>query len=134
VGQDGGVGAPLLLAGLVLSQVRLRIVVEYPTGVVRVTNSLVGLQLRQRGYPPSDVVGLDIRRVAGAERERPSDAWYLKLRLRTRTHTIGKYDDRTSALQAINWAWRCSAPATQPERGGRSRKRWRWRGNRCCAA
>jgi tetratricopeptide (TPR) repeat protein len=91
---------PLLLAGLVLSQVRLRIVVEYPTGVVRVTNSLVGLQLRQRGYPPSDVVGLDIQRVAGAERERPSDAWYLKLRLRTRTHTVGKYDDRASALRA----------------------------------
>jgi hypothetical protein len=91
---------PVLLAGLVLSQIRLRIVVEHPTGVVRVTNSLVGLRLRERGYPPSDVVGLDLHRVAGAERERASDTWYLKLQLRTRTHTVGKYDSQTSALRA----------------------------------
>jgi hypothetical protein len=91
---------PLLLAGLVLSQVRLRIVVEHPTGGVRVTNSLLGLRLHERGYPPSDVVGLDIQRVAGAERERPSDTWYLKLQLRTRTHTVGRYDSQVSALLA----------------------------------
>jgi hypothetical protein len=91
---------PLLLAGLVLSQIRLRIAVEHPTGVVRVTNSLLGLRLRERGYPPSDVVGLDIHRVAGAERERPSDTWYLKLQLRTRTHTVGRYDSHVSALLA----------------------------------
>jgi len=91
---------PLLLAGLVLSLVRLRIVVEHPTGAVRVTNSLLGLRLRERRYPPSDVVGLDIQRVAGAERERPSDTWYLKLQLRTRTHTVGRYDSQVSALLA----------------------------------
>jgi uncharacterized protein (DUF58 family) len=92
--------APLLLAGLVLSQVRLRIVVEHPTGAVRVTSSLPGLRLRERRHPPSDVVGLDIYRVAGAERERPSDTWYLKLQLRTRTHTVGRYDSQVSALLA----------------------------------
>jgi hypothetical protein len=92
--------APLLLAGLVLSQVRLRIVVEHSTGAVRVTSSLPGLRLRERRHPPSDVVGLDIYRVAGAERERPSDTWYLKLQLRTRTHTVGRYDSQVSALLA----------------------------------
>jgi hypothetical protein len=91
---------PLLLAGLVLSQVRLRIVVEHPAGTVCVTNSLLGLRLRQRRYPPSDVVGLDIHRVAGAERERPSDTWYLRLQLRTRTHTVGRYDSQVGALLA----------------------------------
>ena len=91
---------PLLLAGLVLSQIRLRIVVEHPTGVVCITNSLLGLRLRQRRHPPSDVVGLDIHRVAGAERERPSDTWYLRLQLRTRTHTVGRYDSQVSALLA----------------------------------
>ena len=91
---------PLLLAGLVLSRVRLRIAVEHPTGIVRVTDSLLGLRLRERDYPPSDVVGLDIHRVAGAERERPSDTWYLKLQLRTRTHTVGRYDSQISALLA----------------------------------
>jgi len=91
---------PLLLVGLVLLQTRLRIVVERPTGAVRVTNSLLGLKLHQRRYPPSDVAGLDLQRVAGDERERPSDTWYLRLQLRTRIHTIGKYDSRLEALEA----------------------------------
>ena len=103
---------PLLLAGLVLFQIRLRIVVEHHTGVLRVTNSLLGLKLRERQYPLFDVIGLDLRRVAGDERERPSDTWYLWLQLgatvrtfgktkpRTRTYAIGKYDSRLRALEA----------------------------------
>ena len=103
---------PLLLAGLVLLQTRLRIVVEHRTNVIRVTNSLLGLRLRERQYPLSDVIGLDLRRVAGDERERPSDTWYLRLRLnttvrtfgmvepRTRTYVIGRYDSRLGALEA----------------------------------
>lgn len=91
---------PPILAGLVLLQARLRIVVERPTGVVCVANLLFGLTLRERRYPPSDVVGLALQRVAGDERERPSDTWYLRLKLSTKTHTIGKYDSRLGALEA----------------------------------
>ena len=106
---------PLLLAGLVLSQVHLRIVVEHPTGTVRVTSSLPGLRLRERRHPPADVVGLDIHRVAGAERERPSDTWYLRLELRTRTHTVGRYDSHVSALLARREVDRAlEAPAQVP--------------------
>jgi hypothetical protein len=104
--------APLLLAGLVLLQIHLCIAAEHHTAVVRVTNSLLGLKLREHRYRPSDVVGLDIQRVAGDERERPSDTWYLRLQLyapvrtfgkakpRTRTYLIGKYDSRLRALKA----------------------------------
>jgi len=91
---------PLILAGLLLLQTRLHIIVERRTGVVRVANSWLGLMLRERQYPLSDVVGFDIQRVAGDERERPSDTWYLRLQLRTRTHIIGKYDSRLEALEA----------------------------------
>ena len=38
--------------------------------------------------------------MAGDERERPSDTWYLTLQLGTRVYTIGKYDSRSSALRA----------------------------------
>jgi len=103
---------PLLLAGWVLLQTHLRIVVEHHTGIVCVTSFLLGLKLRERRYPLSDVVGLDLQRVAGDERERPSDTWYLRLQLhitahtigkvkhRTRTYIIGKYDSRLGALKA----------------------------------
>jgi hypothetical protein len=103
---------PLLVAGLVLLQTLLCIAVEHHTGVVYVTESLLGLRLRERRYSPSDVVGLDLERVAGDERERPSDTWYLRLQLhttirtfgkvkaRTRTYIIGKYDSQLGALKA----------------------------------
>ena len=91
---------PLLLAGLVLHQVHLCVAVEPGTGEVCVTNRLLGLKTRQRRYPPSEVGGLHLRRVAGDERERPSDTWYLYLQLGARVYTIGKYDSRTSALRA----------------------------------
>jgi len=106
---------PLLLVGLVLLQTRLRIVVEHHTGVVCVTNLLLGLKLRERQYPLSDVAGLDLQRVAGDERERASDTWYLRLQLhttvrffgqakpRTRVYTVGKYDSRLRALEARHW-------------------------------
>ena len=89
-----------LLAGLVLLQTRLRIVFDRRTAQVDVTDSWLGLGLLRRSYPPSDVLGFDIHRVAGDERERPSDTWYLRLNLRTHTHTIGKYDSRLDALEA----------------------------------
>jgi len=91
---------PLLLAGLVLSQIRLRIVAERQTGAVRVVNLLAGLKVRERRYPPLDVLGLDLRRVAGDERERASDTYYLVLRLGLTTYTVGKYDSREHALEA----------------------------------
>ena len=91
---------PLLLAGLVLSQIRLRIVAERQTGAVRVVNLLVGLKVRERRYAPLDVLGLDLRRVAGDERERASDTYYLVLRLGLTTYGVGKYDSREHALEA----------------------------------
>lgn len=103
---------PSLLAGLLLLQTRLRIGVEQSTGLICVTHYLFGLKLRERRYPPSDVVGLDLHRVAGDEDERPSDTWYLRLRLyaavrtfgtvkhHTRTYLVGKYDSRLRALKA----------------------------------
>jgi hypothetical protein len=39
-------------------------------------------------------------RVAGDARERPTDTWYLRLRLRTARYTLGRYADRESALAA----------------------------------
>ena len=91
---------PLLLAGLILLQMRLRIVIEYPAGTICVTNRLLGLKYRERRYHRSDLVGFDVDRVAGAERERPSDTWYLRLRLGIKTYTVGKYDSRASAIRA----------------------------------
>jgi hypothetical protein len=91
---------PLLLAGLVLFQAHLRVAVEPGTGEVCVTNRLLGLKIRQRRYPPSEAGRLDLQRVAGDERERPSDTWYLYLQLGTRVYTIGKYDSQASALRA----------------------------------
>ena len=103
---------PSLLAGLLLLQTHLRIAVERPTGLICVTHYLFGLKLRERRYPPSDVVGLNLHRVAGDEAERPSDTWYLRLQLhtaartfgtvnhRTRTYLVGKYDSRLRALKA----------------------------------
>lgn len=91
---------PLILIGLVLLSIRLRIALVSPASVVRVTNSLLGLRVRQRQYLRPDVAGLDLDRVAGDERERDSDTWYLRLRLRKRGYTIGRYDSRMSALLA----------------------------------
>jgi hypothetical protein len=91
---------PLLLAGLVLFQAHLRVVVEPGTGEVCVTNRLLGLKTRQRRYPLPEVGGLDLQRVASDERDRPSDTWYLNLQLGTSVYTIGKYDSRASALRA----------------------------------
>jgi hypothetical protein len=91
---------PLLLAGLVVHQAHLRVAVEPGTGDVCVTNQLLGLKIRQRRYPPPEVGRLDLQRVAGDERERPSDTWYLYLQLGTRVYAIGKYASRSSALRA----------------------------------
>jgi len=91
---------PVLLAGMVLLQTRLRIAFEHRAAQLVVTNYLFGLRLRQRKHPRSEVMGLDLRRVAGDERERASDTWYLKLRLHTHTYTIGRYGSRLDALQA----------------------------------
>ena len=91
---------PLLLAGLVLSQMRVRIVADRQTGTVCVVNLVAGLKVRERRYPPLDVFGLDLRRVAGDERERASDTYYLALRVGLKTYTVGKYDSRAHALEA----------------------------------
>lgn len=100
-----------LLVGVMLRQLHLRVEVEVDTGMITVTRSMLGLRLCRRRYSLSDGVGLELRRVAAVERERPSDTWYLKLELnlprtadrvrpRTRVYTIGKYGDRLTALKA----------------------------------
>lgn len=103
---------PPLLVGLVLLQARHRIVVQRGAGVVRVVDFVGILRLRQRQYPLADVVGIDVQRRAGAERERPSDTWYVVLQIHTtsrsfgkvkprlKTYLIGRYDSRLKALQA----------------------------------
>ncbi len=106
---------PILLVGLILLPFRLRIAVRHDANVVEATNVFLGLRVRRRRYPLGNVVGLDVERVAGAERERPSDTWYLKLQIHTTTrnffgqiqphtkvYTIGRYDDRLQALEARN--------------------------------
>jgi hypothetical protein len=92
--------ALFLLVGLVLLQARLQIVFDHRIAHVGVTKSWLGLRLMRHRYPLSDVQGVDIHRVAGDKRERPSDTWYLRLILRTETYTIGKYDTRLDALKA----------------------------------
>lgn len=91
---------PLLLAGGLLLATRLRIQMERRSGVIHATYRLLGLALRQRSYSPSDRVGLELTRVAGDARERPSDTWYLRLRFHTGSYLVGKYDDRLAALEA----------------------------------
>ena len=91
---------PLTLVGLLLLSIRLHIALLSPASVVRVTNFLLGLRMRQRQYLRSEVTSLDLDRVAGDERERASDTWYVRLRLRNRGYTIGRYDSRISALLA----------------------------------
>jgi hypothetical protein len=91
---------PLVLTGLVLLALRLRIALISPASVVRVTKSVFGLRVSQQQYPTDDVGGLELSRVAGDDRERDSDTWYLRLRLRTRGYTIGRYGNRMSALLA----------------------------------
>jgi hypothetical protein len=101
-----------LLAGAVLLLARRRIFVARSPDVVRVVDLLGGLRLRRREYPIANVVGLDVYRVAGAERERPSDTWYVRLQIHTTARVFGRirprlknyllrrYDDRLEALQA----------------------------------
>ena len=91
---------PMLLIGLVLLPLHVRITVNHRERLVRVTNRWLGLKVRERRYPASDLLGLDLDRVAGAERDRPSDTWYLRLRLGLKIYTIGKYDSRANALRA----------------------------------
>ena len=91
---------PLLLAGLVLLALHLRISVNHHEDLVRATNRWLGLKVHERRWPLSDILGLDLHRRAGAERERPSDTWYLRLRLGLNTYTVGKYDSRANALRA----------------------------------
>ena len=91
---------PLLVVGLVLLPLHLRISVNHGEDLVRVTNRWLGLKVRERRLPLSDILGLDLLRKAGAERERPSDTWYLRLRLGIHTYTVGKYDSRANALRA----------------------------------
>jgi hypothetical protein len=91
---------PLLLAGLVLFMTRLRIVLDRRTGSLQVSNYLLGLRMKERTYSHSDTPTPYVQRVAGAKRERPSDTWYLRLQFRDQTHTIGRFDDRITALQA----------------------------------
>lgn len=92
--------APLLLMGLLLLQTRMRMAVERQTGDVYVTHSLLGIRLHTRRYPWSDVLSLELQRVAGDERERPSDTWYMRLQLGIDTYTVGRYDSRVAALRA----------------------------------
>jgi hypothetical protein len=103
---------PPLLAGLVLLQAYLRIVVEHQPAAVCVRNLLFGLKLRERRYPLSNLVGPDLHRVGGDERERPSDTWYVRLQFHTavrsfgsvkprvREYLLGRYDNRLQALEA----------------------------------
>jgi hypothetical protein len=91
---------PLILLGLLFLATRQRIALVSPTSVVRVTSYLLGLRVRQRQHPRSDITAIDLHRVAGDEQERASDTWYLRLRLRNRGYTIGRYNTRMSALLA----------------------------------
>ena len=106
---------PPLLAGLLLFQTRLCITLNRRTGLIMATNYLLGLRFRQRRYPASDIVGVDVHRVAGAERERASDTWYLRLQLRARAHTIGKYDTRLEALEARRELSKALQPGPRPQ-------------------
>ncbi len=103
---------PLLVSGLLLHQTRLRIIVDHRMGIVTITRLLLGLKLCQRQHALSDVAGLDLRRAAGDERERPSDTWFLRLQLyttphasgkatpRLKTYVIGMYNSHLNALKA----------------------------------
>jgi hypothetical protein len=116
---------PLLVSGLLLHQTHLRIIVDHRIGVVSISRLLFGLKLCQRQHPLSDIVGLDLRRVAGDERERPSDTWYLRLQLhtashtsgkatpRTRTYVIGVYNSHLNALKAQHQLWQALRPRRQ---------------------
>jgi hypothetical protein len=91
---------PMIAAGLVLFQRRLHIALEHRTAQLVVTHRLFGLALRRRRHVRSEVVGVDLERVAGDARERASDTWYLRLRLHTRSYMVGRYRDRFGALEA----------------------------------
>ena len=91
---------PLIVMGFVLIAIRLRIAAVPSASVLRVTNSFLGLRLRQRQYPRSEITAIDLHRVAGDERERDSDTWYLRLHVARRGYLVGKYDTRVSALLA----------------------------------
>jgi hypothetical protein len=91
---------PLIAMGLMLLAMRLRIAAVPSASVLRVTNSFLGLRVRQRQYLSSQITALDLHRVAGDERERDSDTWYLRLHVARRGYVVGKYDTRVSALLA----------------------------------
>ena len=94
------IGVPLVVIGLVPLAIRLRIAAVPSASVLRVTNSFLGLRLRQRQFLRSEVTALDLHRVAGDARERDSDTWYLRLHVGYRAYTVGKHDSRMSALLA----------------------------------
>jgi hypothetical protein len=91
---------PLLVVGLLLLALRLCVAVERQAGVVLVTQSFVGLRLREHRYRPSEISALEIARVAGDEAERASDTWYVKMWAGRRGYTVGRYDTRVRALLA----------------------------------
>jgi tetratricopeptide (TPR) repeat protein len=92
--------APLILTGLVLVATGLRIAAIPAASVVCITHSFLGLRVRERRFDRSDVTALDLYRVAGSERERDSDTWYVRMCVGRRGYTIGKYDTRMDALMA----------------------------------
>jgi len=91
---------PLAVVGLVLLAIRLRIAAVPSASVLRITDSFLGLRVRHRQYVRSQITALDLHRVAGDDRERDSDTWYLRLHVGRRSYTVGKYDGRMSALLA----------------------------------
>ncbi len=103
---------PVLLGGAALLQTRLRLTIARETGRLRVEYAFLGLTIRRREYPPPAAVEPSLTRVAGAERERPSDTWYLELLVHTaardlfgrvrpveHVYLVGKYGSRLEALE-----------------------------------
>ena len=109
------VAAPVIAAGLVLFQTRLHIALEHRTAQLVVTDRVLGLTLRRRRHVRSEVMSVDLERVAGDTQERDSDTWYLRLRLHTRTYMVGRYRDRFGALEARRRLREVLRAGPQPE-------------------
>ncbi len=115
-----GLAFPPLLAGLVLLGVRLRVELDPRHGLIHVRRSVLGLRVAARTYRQSDCLGVEVVRVAGDARERPTDTYYLRLRLATARYTLGRYRDRQSVLQAqyqlneLLRAGRAATPGQEP--------------------
>ena len=94
------VATPFLGCGVCLLQTRMRIAVDRRTLLVRVRYQLLRIGLSERRFTPSDLVGVEIPRVAGDELERDSDTWYIRLVFHSRAYTVGRYGEHLDALQA----------------------------------